>query len=61
MKPLSFGGVPIAGADEQNKTPAYQEYMEALYDWYFANWDLESAIYDVNFIRSTYSVLGTLF
>ena len=51
----------ITDADEQNNTPAYQEYMEALYDWNFAKWDLESAIYDVNFIRSTYSVLGTLF
>ena len=35
--------------------------METLYDWYLAKWDLDSAIYDVNFIRSTYNILSSLF
>lgn len=51
----------ITDDDEKNNTPAYQKYMETLYDWYLAKWDLDSAIYDVNFIRSTYNILSSLF
>lgn len=51
----------VTDADVDGNTELYQELKEVYYDWYFAKWDLDSAIYDVNFLRSAYSVLGTLF
>lgn len=51
----------ITDADEKNNTEAYQNYMEVMYEWYGAKYDLEDVIYDINFVRSAYSFLGTLF
>lgn len=51
----------ISDNDEKNNTEAYQKYMETLYEWYLAKYELDDIIYDINFVRSAYAVLATIF
>ncbi|MCL2325706.1 MAG: zinc-dependent metalloprotease [Proteobacteria bacterium] len=50
----------ITDADIAQENEKYQLYMDLLYEWFMASNELEDSIRDINWIRSVYEFLGTL-
>ena len=45
---------------DTNYDTQYERYMDLLYKWNMAKYETQYAVRDINWIRSIYSFLGTL-
>jgi hypothetical protein len=51
----------MSGSDYDQKTEAYNVYMDLLYEYWMAKYQVEYVIRDINWVRGVYDFFGTLF